>query len=75
MKARIPMEIMIVTFSGLLVLAIFVAILHWIDGRKPDGTNTRRKAPGMKKAKKISHKFCPSAYKETPRTRLLFQTS
>jgi len=53
------MEIMIVTFSGLLVLAILVAILHWIDGRKLDGTNTRRKAPGMRKAKKISHKILP----------------
>ncbi|MDH5564167.1 MAG: hypothetical protein OEY91_11170 [Nitrospirota bacterium] len=51
------MEIMIVTFTGLLVLAILVAILHWIDGRKPAGTNTRRKTPVVKKAKKISHKI------------------
>jgi len=57
MKASIPMEIMIVTFTGLLVLAILVAILHWIDGRKPAGTNTRRKTPVVKKAKKISHKI------------------
>jgi len=57
MKARIPMEIMILTFAGLFVLAILVAILHWIDGRKPDGTNTRRNTPVVKKAKKINHKI------------------
>jgi len=37
------MEIMIVTFSGLFVLAILVAILHWIDGRKPDGNRQQRR--------------------------------
>jgi len=50
------MEIMMATFAGLFVLAMLVAILHWIDGRKPPWTNPGRKAPSGKITQKNSKK-------------------